>query len=418
MLPDDRLDALLTSLDEGRVQPAEVDADLWPLVAVARRLSRLDSAAPAPDFASDLHGRLMAHTAALQARRPDYSDATLPGVAYAPNDMTVPLRTRPLGNGPSQRGAWLDGARGSAPTGAPKLWPNAASARAARTNGRRRSRLFWQGLAAAVVFLVCGGTFGVAAFAQPGNPLYGLRTLEGHVGVAIAPTAADRAQQQLNSATAALTTFESVVSRHSGDAAYTQALAGVRQQEAAATLAVGALSSSATYPQLLTQLQAVQARERADLRQALPLIGWENRLATTLALGDLGDTLPHITSASATEATGDGGGSWRVEIHGGGFLPGATLVVNGQPAGTVLSVNAETLLATIPAGAIKGAPRALGVSNPDGTAAQTDQLGVQTTGDQPTPGPEATPTSGDNGGGGGDGGGGDHSGTPTPSPHK
>jgi hypothetical protein len=268
------------------------------------------------------------------------------------------------------------------------------------------------------VFLICGGTFGVAAFAQPGNPLYGLRTLEGHVGVAVAPTGADRAQQQLNGATAALTTLETVVSRHSDDAAYTQALAGVRQQEAAATQAVGALSSSASYPQLLTQLQAVQARERADLRQALPLVGWENRLATTLALGDLGDALPHITSASVTEATGDGGGSWRVEIHGGGFLPGATLVVNGQPAGTVLSVNSETLLATIPADAIVGAPRALGVSNPDGTAAQTDQLGVQTTGDQPTPGPEATPTSGDNGGGGGDGGGGDHGGTPTPSPHK
>ncbi|HKV85051.1 MAG TPA: hypothetical protein VJN88_10870 [Ktedonobacterales bacterium] len=406
MLPDDRLDALLTSLDEGRLQPADVDPDLLPLVKVARRLSHLDSAAPSPDFASDLHSRLVARTAALQARQADFADVTLPGQSYAPEDMTVPLATRPLGNAPIQRDTW--------PTLSPGV--GVVDRHARRPRRTHRSRLFWQGLAAAVVFLVCGGTFGVAAFAQPGNPLYGLRALESHVGVAVAPTGADRAQQQLNSASAALTTLEGVVTRHSGDAAYTQALAGVRKQEAAASQAVGSLSSSSAYPQLLTQLQGVQARERADLRQALPLVGWENRLATTLALGDLGDTIPRITSASATEATGDGGGSWRVEIHGGGFLPGATLVVNGQPVGTVLSVTQDTLLATIPAGAIAGAPHALGVSNTDGTAAQTDQLGVQTSGDQPTPGPEATPTSGDNGGGGT--GGGDHNGTPTPSPRK
>lgn len=411
MLPDDRLDALLTSLEEGRLQPADVDADLLPLVKVARRLSHLDSAAPSPDFASDLHSRLMAHTAALQARHADFADATLPGAAYAPDDMTVPLATLPLGNARVNHATWPTRSSGSGAVDQP----------ARRPSRGHRSRLFWQGLAAAVVFLVCGGTFGVAAFAQPGNPLYGLRTLEGHVGVAVAPTGADRAQQQLNGASTALATFESAVTQHSGDAAYTQALAGVRKQEAAAAQAVSSLTSSSAYPQLLTQLQGVQARERTDLRQALPLVGWESRLATTLALGDLGDAIPHITSASATEATGDGGGSWRVEIHGGGFLPGATLVVNGRPAGTVLSVTPNTLLATIPAGAIDGSPQALGVSNTDGTAAQTEQPGVQTAGDQPTPGPEATPTSGDNQGGGGDGGGtggGDHGGTPTPSPHK
>ncbi|MGH2484622.1 MAG: hypothetical protein ACRDHE_01290, partial [Ktedonobacterales bacterium] len=252
MLPDDRLDALLTSLDEGKVQPAEVDADLWPLVRVARRLSHLDAAAPSPDFAADLHSRLMARTAALQAQRADFADATLPGAAYAPaayapDDMTVPLRTRPLGNAPIQHKTWPTHSTGAV----------AVDRRTSSARRGHRSRLLWQGLAAAVVFLVCGGTFGVAAFAQPGNPLYGLRTLEGHVGVAVAPTAADRAQQQLTSATAALITLENVVTQHSGDAAYTQALAGVRTRETAATQAVGAALSSSAYPQLLTQLQGV-----------------------------------------------------------------------------------------------------------------------------------------------------------------
>lgn len=413
MLPEDNLDLLLSSRALGSSTMGDDASELNPLVDVADRLARLGQVKPGADFASELHGDLMARVAMLRDGRafPTGGQAVSADAGqYAP---TVPLaprsfeeRTTPM----RQMRQWSDhDALDPTVVDLPEL-PRPTPVRRARVS---RSRVFWQGLAAAVVLLVCGGTLSVAAFAQPGSPLYALRQLEAHVGVPGAQSASDRARQQLGATDNALTALTAMVTQHGGDAAYAQALATLRADNVSAAATVHSLTSS-DRPQLLAQLQGLQARERQTLDSVLTQVSWDNQVATTQALGDLGESIPQITSAAANLVTTDGGSFWHVELLGSGFAPGAALVVNGQRLGTVSAVTSGALSATIPASAVDGQPRALGVVNPDGTAAQVNQPGPQGgTGDQPTPGGEPTATPGVTQGGDGSGGG-DHSGTPTP----
>lgn len=410
MLPEDRLDSLLSSPSRRYSSTGENEGELRPLVDVADRLARLGQAQPEPTFAAELHDDLMACAALLREERALAASGTafqMDAGHYAP---TVPLSPRASDARTTPMRPWNDGSLD--PTIADL--PEAPTRITAPHSHSSRSRVFWQGIAAAVVLLVCGGTLSVAAFAQPGSPLYALRQLEHHVGVPGVPSAADRARQQLSAADNALTALTAVVTQHGADAAYAQALATLRTDQATVAATVNSVTTT-DRAQLLSQLQDFQTRERDALHSALSQVGWNNCVATTQALGDLGESIPQITTASATRVTTDGGSYWRVELHGSGFAPGAALVVNGQRMGEVSNVTSGVLSATFSASAIGDQLFTLGVVNPDGAAAQTTQVGARTgAGDQPTPVTEPTATPGDNHNG--DGGGGDHGGTPTPTP--
>ena len=378
MLPEDRLDMLLTPVPGERSRPVDRNDELGPLVDVAHSLSRFGQVSPTPEFATALHVELLERAAVLRDQRAFATEQTLPGIAAGSDDVTIPLAISSAARRPRSA------SRGS------------------------RSRVFWQGIAAAVVLLACGGTLSVAAFARPGSPLYALRQLEQRVGVPGVASDADLARQQLSAADSALSALTTVVTQHGSDASYARALATLRKDEASAESAVNAVTTS-DHAKLLAQLQSLQARERDGLRSALPQLGWDNRVATTLALGDLGDTIPRITSALANLAPGNGARAvWHIEIHGSGFLPGASLVVNGQQIGTVISETQQTLIATVPADALQEPLHTIGIVNPDGSAAEYDQSGSRNgNGDHPTPGAVTTPSPN----GSHDGG---HGGPPTP----
>lgn len=402
MLPEDRLDSLLSSSRGSSADPIR-DEELGPLVDVAQRLAQLGAARPTAGFAAQLHADLLDHVAALRAQQDLDDQMLVAGDGSGPDDATVPLFTRVS---PIRPAGWTD----TRPYVAdPMSAADLRSARRRRSGRGGRSRVLWQGIAAAIALLVCGGVLSVAANAQPGSPLYGIRQLAGHVGVASNPSAADRARQQLSDANAALTALNTVVAQHGGDTSYATALATLRKDEASAAATVNGVTTP-DRAQLLAQLQDLWSRERETLRGALDQLSWENRLSTSQALGELGDTVPSISSATVTRVTSDGHGSgWRVELHGAGFAPGAVLVADGQRLDAETVETADTLSATFSSNGTDTPPHSLGVINPDGAAAQTDQIGAETgTGDQPTPGPEATPTPGNNHTGG------DHGGTPTP----
>ena len=140
---------------------------------------------------------------------------------------------------------------------------------------------------------------------------------------------------------------------------------------------------------------------------------WADRVMTTLALGGLGVSVPQVTSATL-DTSHDG--TWRITLTGTGFEQGAMLLADGRSAGTVISLSTEFLIADLQVRG--GLPAALGVGNPDGTAAATGHINVIMAGsatptaeDQegtPTPDDETTPTTtpGDAG----------DQATPTPSP--
>jgi hypothetical protein len=139
---------------------------------------------------------------------------------------------------------------------------------------------------------------------------------------------------------------------------------------------------------------------RQELAGDLSSIDWQNRLSTTSALGDLGVAVPRVGAVAVVRqggnGSGDNGGSDaggdtekaggsngssgsgsgspvdQVIVSGGGFAPGATLMVDGRAPAKVLAITLTPtrLVALVQDESVEHAHH-IGVSNPDGTAAQS-----------------------------------------------
>ena len=144
---------------------------------------------------------------------------------------------------------------------------------------------------------------------------------------------------------------------------------------------------------LAADLATLHADEVTTLRAALAPLGWQDRILTTEALGALGVVVPRVSSATI-DLNDAGDTHWPVTLTGSGFAPGAVLLVNGQPTGIVTGVSAGGLSGELLLGANAPVPPALGVGNPDGTAAITRSIQVlRPTGPAGTVAPgAATPT--------------------------
>jgi hypothetical protein len=155
----------------------------------------------------------------------------------------------------------------------------------------------------------------------------------------------------------------------------------------------------------------------------LPTLSWSARVKTTTVLGSLGVTVPIITKATITRTVGPGEHVSRILVEGSNFQSGAIVEVNGDPVGVVVSQTATQVLVQLDPTHPVTSVKTVGVSNPDGTAANTAQIAIvldagngkgSPGGGAATPGSTATTTNGNgNGNGGGHPGGGPH-GTPTP----
>lgn len=399
MYLDDRLDALLGASG----QPASHLADdedartLAPLLTAARRLTPLREAQPSARFADELERQILASAAgrtpyaSTQAHVSPVADGDAPTV---PTVSTVPIVV-PYG-GPS-------GGRVAPTTTAPH-WPGSSRTMSARAAGRKQRRsmmlpVWARGLAVACVLLALGsGLFAAAANAQPGSPLFGLHRAEQWVQVSLA-SPADKARLHVRYAGDALAALDRAVAGSRGDPTYSSALATLQSELSAAASSIATLPAGQTRDALAAQLAAVEQHARDDLRAALPGLNWDDRVATTAALGGLGESVPHVMSATIDEIAGHdaqaatrGGHTVQIIVSGSGFVAGARLVINGQPAGTVLSVADGTLVAQVSLDpSLAGHVVSIGVENPDGTAARTSAIdhGAAVT---QTPAPSVTPT--------------------------
>ena len=386
MTPEDRLDALLTRSLAGvpALDMPHGDDALQPLLAAAGALQPLRQARPSADFAATLEVRLLALASARSAGQP--ADA-------APSDLLTET-TASLGNPISMSPA-------RAPHRPSRRMPPA-----------RRPRFLWPAVAAAVLLLAFG-TLTVAASAGPGSLLYGLHRIEQNIHVALSGNPADRMRLHLSYASDALAAANTAA--HAGDnAAFGDALATLRTELAAASSELANIPPGGDYNTLSAQLASLRSRAITGLRSDLPSLDWASRLAATDALAAFGSDVPRVTGATAQRVQDASVHTWHVIITGAGFAPGARLLVNGQPAGTVVSITDTTLVADYPASTGQP-PAALGVANPDGTAAQTQRVTVAPPGQSTTPGPTSTP-GGDHGGGSGKGGHGGGHGIPTLTP--
>jgi hypothetical protein len=151
-----------------------------------------------------------------------------------------------------------------------------------------------------------------------------------------------------------------------------------------------------------------------DLRAALPMLGWPSRIATTSALGELGETVVMVKQVSGVRSGASGARTWTVTITGAGCQSGAVLLLRERPAGHVVSLTPTQLTAQLSGGEDDALAHGIGVGNPDGTAAATTQ--APETHDDSGPRPIGAPGGDDHGLGGCEGELGDHSASCTPTP--
>jgi hypothetical protein len=419
MEPEDRLDALLAASARRWRATADASSDaalpdeaLTPLLAAADRLGDLRHAAPAPDFARTLGEQLRARTEHLR------------------DVQALAAERRAAERLAAERSQQGQRSQGRAPERRDRRMPGALpiAARAARRPTTLIPLPTWAlrtALAAAAVFVLAFGVTVYAAIAQvgPDNPLYVVSRAVQNVQEQVASSQADRTQLSLNHAGEALQQLDAAAQRHD-NGGYATALKTLNDELAAANQALASVSAGSDHDALAGQLSDLQAQVRHDLAADLANVNWDNRLSTTNTLGALGVGVPHVTAATVVQQgdehdggqpggqPGSGQHGDQVTVTGSGFAPGAVLVIDGHAARVVtITVGPSQLIAVV---ADEGAEQAhsIGISNPDGTAAQTTHITVHKPSDggdngdgghpgaTPTPSPTGTP--------------GDHGGTPTP----
>jgi hypothetical protein len=399
MLPEDRLDALLSLRVDARQGRAERPSangigdvgdvgDLRPLLDAADRVATLGDEEPSHAFAARLESLFLARAAYLRQR-----DQITPSLA---GDLTpLPLyEMPPLGSDdPTLPGIEWSAAANDAtlPDTIQVVRPSAA---------RRQPvwrRLLWPALAATLLFAIGMTTFTAAVLAGPGSPLYGLHKWEQNFQANLTGSAADRTQLHISNAQDALFALNTAVANHETGATYDDALATFRDEARAAANSLHNMTPGGERDALAARLDQLHAKGIADLHTALPALSWPQRIETTGVLTELGDQVLTITQADMVYSE-HGQHLWAITISGSGFQQGAVLLLNGRPVTASITVTPTKLVAQMSGDDDAPRPSSIGVGNPDNTAAATTSItSNEANDDDGTPGAQQTPTSDDHG---------------------
>jgi hypothetical protein len=356
------LDQLLSQWLLGR--PVSAPEPLKPLLTAADALTPLRGATPSAGFAQWLEARMLRRAQQLAA---DDESSAAEAEPVHPDHSSLPSI--------AQRAVTHAGRLGRTP-----------SAR----------RLVWTSVIAATLLFAIGGVFVVAADAQPGGALYFVRRLEQNVRSQLTTNAADRTQLHLDNAAAALEAFDTAVAQGDHGAPLTDALNTFVAEHLAAGASLTEVTDSAERAKLGAALDQQRTQAISDLRAALTTQDWPVRARLTQALGALGVAVPIVTQVTLSEARdpADSRGEGRittVTITGRGFQTGAQLLLRGAPAGAVISVSDNTLVAQVRAAAQAVASQGpIAVGNPDGTVAVSNKDPIITSSVHVTPTVEPT----------------------------
>jgi hypothetical protein len=395
MLPEDRLDTLLSLRVAERREQSErlVDydireaGDLESLLAAADRVTDLADEEPSEDFAARLEAIFLSHAAHLRERD---------GIAPLPILAPPPL----MGNDEPTLPSMLSGGEWAAALGH-GTWTETAPGNRGYRGANRQTvwrRLLWPALAATLLLAIGMTTFTAAALAGPGSPLYGLHKWEQNLQVNITGSAADRTQLHISNARDALFALNSAVANHQTGTAYDDALAAFRDEARAAATNLNDVPAGGERDTLAAQLDQLHTKGIADLHTALPLLSWPQRVETTGVLSEIGDQVLTVTQANMVYSE-HGQHLWTITVSGSGFLPGAVLLMNGQPVNATTTVTPTKLIAQMPGDDSAPRPGSIGVGNPDNTAAATTSITSHIENhDDATPGAQQTPGSDDHGG--------------------
>ncbi len=213
----------------------------------------------------------------------------------------------------------------------------------------------------AVIFLAVASVNSV-----PGDWLYGIKQFGNQIALANASGPAAKAQVAVQQLQAALTDLRTEVANQRPDADVQQAIAVVVADTQNAQSATDAVPAGSDYATSQSALANVLSDERATLHSILSQRDWSLRLICTQQLGTLGETIPAITNVQVIPVSED---SSRLIITGTNFAAGARVYIDGRLLPAMPTGTATTL--TVIAGGFESDDpvHAVGVQNPDGTAA-------------------------------------------------
>ncbi len=177
----------------------------------------------------------------------------------------------------------------------------------------------------------------------------------------------DRASLQIDQLRGALVDLSTVVNDGRDDDAIRLALDTVAAKTNDSREAVAALSAGPERATAQRSLDGVLAGEEQTLRHLLDHVDWPMRLAFTQQLGALGDPVPTVTHVMLRPQSN---GTLLITLTGTHFAPQAELIIDGRPAGMISQTTSEQLVAVISNSAWSPGSYAVGIRNPDGTAAQ------------------------------------------------
>src|SRR5215469_8285510 len=226
-----------------------------------------------------------------------------------------------------------------------------------------------------LLLLLTGVLVAAAQVTNPNNPLYTVKRWEQQVQVSLANAPENQAESTLQSARDQLNTLAGTTNT----AAYREALVELDQRISAAAKVIDALPAGAEHERLANELAALKADAGHTLRGLLSQLALAERLATTGELGQLGDTVPHLANVAITLPVHPNGQA-RISIAGEDIQPGAQLLVDSRlvEATGSLQNGSYVFVANWPG---KQHPYSIGILNPDGTAAQTTSVTLNSSDD-------------------------------------
>ena len=229
-----------------------------------------------------------------------------------------------------------------------------------------------------LLLLGTGVLVAAAQMTNPDSPLYVVKHWEQQVQVSLAHSPENQAHLDLQFAQDRLKTLVTLADAAHVQA-YSEALVELDQRISAAARVIDALPAGAEQDRVESQLARLQADARHTLRGLLPQLALSERLLTTDELGRLGDTVPHLVSAEIVLPAHPNGQA-VISISGEDIQPGAQLLVDSRLVEVTGSLqNGRYVFMTN--WVDKQQPNSIGVLNPDGTAAQTTTITLNSSDD-------------------------------------
>lgn len=215
--------------------------------------------------------------------------------------------------------------------------------------------------------VACVGVLTASARSLPGDALYGLKQAEKQFTLSFANNPQNRASAQIDQLRSALVDLNTVVNDGRDDEAIRVALDTVVAKTSDSREAVAALTAGSERDAAQRGLDGILAVEDQTLRHLLNNVDWPMRLALTHQLGALSDPVPTVTDVKVSAQSN---GTLLLTLIGTHFAPHAELIIDGRPGGMVSLSTPDQLVAVISNLAWSTGEHALGLRNPDGTAAQ------------------------------------------------